>query len=140
MASSPTVTRTSGWVSFASWMLMLAGLFQLFIGFLGVLSQDFYVKGQNWIARFDVTTWGWIHMAIGVVLFITGVFVALGRRWATTVGIIVSGISAIGMFAWTPYYPVWAATIIAVDVLIIYGLAAHGGEIGNESPGGIGGL
>jgi len=55
-------------------------------------------------------------------------------------GIIASGISAIGMFAWTPYYPVWAVTIIAVDVLIIYGLAAHGGEIGNESPGGIAGL
>lgn len=138
--ASPTVTRTSGWVSFASWMLMLAGLFQLFIGFLGVLSQDFYVKGQDWIARFDVTTWGWIHMALGILLFVTGIFVQLGRGWANWLGIIAAGISAIGMFAWTPYYPVWAAMIITIDVLTIYGLGAHGGEIGNESPGGIGGL
>lgn len=140
MAQGPSVVRTSGWVSFAGWMLLLAGIWQGFLGLLGVVGDDFYVVGQNWIAKLDVTTWGWIHLALGVLLFVTGIFVQLGRPWATWVGIIAAGLSAIGLFVWAPYYPVWAVTVLVVDVLVIFGLAAHGGEVGNESPGGIPGL
>lgn len=140
MATSPQPTRTSGWVTFASWMLLLAGLWQGFLGFLGVLSGEFYVVGQRWVAQLDVTTWGWIHMALGLLLFVTGIFVQLGRSWATWVGIVLAGVSAFAMFAWAPYFPVWAITVIAVDVLVIYGLAAHGGEVGTERASGIPGM
>jgi hypothetical protein len=140
MATSPTATRTSGWVTFASWMLLLAGIWQGFLGFLGVLSGDFYVKGPTWIAQLDVTTWGWIHMALGLLMFVTGIFVALGKTWATVVGIIAAGVSAIAVFAWAPWFPLWAAVILAVDVLVIYGLAAHGGEVDKAHHSGIAGM
>jgi hypothetical protein len=29
--------------------------------------------------------------------------------------------------AWMPYYPVWALTYVVLAVLVIYGLAVHGG-------------
>jgi hypothetical protein len=30
---------------------------------------------------------------------------------------------------WLPYYPVWSILIIAVDVLVIWALTAHGRDI-----------
>jgi hypothetical protein len=45
------------------------------------------------------------------------------------VGITVAVLSAIANFLWLPYYPFWALTIIALDVFVIWALAAHGRDI-----------
>jgi len=132
MAEQPVPTPASGWVTFAGWMLLLAGLWQGFIGFLGVLSDEFFVVGQNYVLRLDVTTWGWIHMVIGVLLFVVGCFVFVGKSWANIVGILAAAVSALSLFAWLPWYPLFAISVIVVDVLIIFGLAAHDGEVGTK--------
>ena len=46
-----------------------------------------------------------------------------------TVGITLAILSALTNFAFLPYYPFWALTIIALDVFIIWALAAHGREL-----------
>jgi uncharacterized protein (DUF983 family) len=46
--------------------------------------------------------------------------------WARILGIIIAGVSLIVNFAFIPVYPFWAMLIIAVDVLVIWALAAHG--------------
>jgi len=30
---------------------------------------------------------------------------------------------------WLPHYPVWAVTVIAIDVAVIWALTAHGRDI-----------
>jgi hypothetical protein len=45
------------------------------------------------------------------------------------VGITLAVLSAIANFLWLPYYPFWALAIIALDVFVIWALAAHGGEL-----------
>ena len=32
----------------------------------------------------------------------------------------------IANFLWLPYYPFWALTLIALDVFVIWAVAAHG--------------
>jgi hypothetical protein len=46
-------------------------------------------------------------------------------RWF---GIGVAGLSSIGALMSIPAYPFWSLAIFALDVLIIYGLAAYGGD------------
>lgn len=46
-------------------------------------------------------------------------------RWF---GICVAALSAIGALLSIPAYPFWSLAIFAIDVLIIYGLAAYGGQ------------
>ena len=36
---------------------------------------------------------------------------------------------AIANFLWLPYYPVWAIVLIALNVVVIWALAAHGRDI-----------
>jgi hypothetical protein len=49
------------------------------------------------------------------------------------VGITLAVLSAITNFLFIPYYPVWSLLIIAVDVLVIWALAAHGGGLRNNT-------
>ena len=48
---------------------------------------------------------------------------------ARTIGAIVASVSLIANFFLIPVYPFWALTIIVVDALVIWALAAHGGEL-----------
>jgi uncharacterized membrane protein YgaE (UPF0421/DUF939 family) len=45
-----------------------------------------------------------------------------GAAWARAVGMILAILSAIVNFFFIPYYPVWAITIIALDIAIIWAL------------------
>jgi hypothetical protein len=43
--------------------------------------------------------------------------------------VVLAGLSALAWLASVNEYPIWAVIVIAVDVLIIYALVAHGGEL-----------
>ena len=60
---------------------------------------------------------------------VAGAFVLRGAVWARVAGIAVAALSAVLNFMWLPYYPVWSILIIAVDVLVIWALTAHGRDI-----------
>jgi len=34
----------------------------------------------------------------------------------------------ISAFWWMPFYPVWSLAYVGIGVLVVYGLAAHGGR------------
>ena len=52
-----------------------------------------------------------------------------GQTWGRVVGITLAVLSALANFAFIPYYPFWAITIITLDVFVIWALAAHGRDI-----------
>ncbi len=117
------------WAFFAAVMLMIAGAFQLIAGVVAILEDEFYVVGREWTFQFDVSTWGWIHALLGVVLVLVGVGILTGNLAARIVGVIVAGLSAIVNFAFLPWYPVWAIVVIAIDIAIIWALTAHGRDV-----------
>jgi hypothetical protein len=41
----------------------------------------------------------------------------------------VASLSAIANFGFIPYYPIWSLLIIAIDVVVIWALAAHGRQM-----------
>ena len=55
-----------------------------------------------------------------------------GALWARVIGIIVAGISMIINIAFLAAFPFWSLILIALDVVIIYALAVHGGELKQE--------
>ena len=42
---------------------------------VALFNDDFYVVGQKWVFEFDLTTWGWIHLIIGIAVAVAGFFV-----------------------------------------------------------------
>jgi hypothetical protein len=131
--SAGRAQATSSWavglILFAGIMMVMAGFFQAFSGLVALFQNEFYVTTRNYLLQFDATSWGWIHLLLGLVVAAAGFAVMAGRTWGRVVGITLAVVSALANFAFIPYYPFWAITIIALDVFIIWALAAHGGEI-----------
>ena len=125
----------AGYAAFAGVVLIMIGFFQAVAGLVAIVDDTFYVVGQEYIFQFDVTTWGWIHLLVGLVVLISGFGVFSGNAAARTVGVLVAAISGIAAFMWLPWYPVWAVVIIALDIAVIWALTMHGHDLARTSNG-----
>ena len=128
-ATTPPNDAAVGLIVFAGIMMIMVGVFQAIQGVVALFNDTFYVAGEEWVFSFDITTWGWIHLVMGIVVVAAGFFVLQGAVWARAVGVAVAALSAVLNFMWLPYYPVWSLLIIALDVFVIWALIAHGREI-----------
>jgi hypothetical protein len=132
-ASSRAGRPTSGWavglIMFAAIMLIMVGVFQALQGLVAIFENEFYVATRNYLFQFDATTWGWIHLVLGLVVAVAGYGLLSGRTWARAAAIALALLSAIANFLSLPYYPFWALLIITLDVFVIWAIAAHGGDL-----------
>ena len=118
-----------GWTSYAAVMLMLVGGFHGFAGLVGILENDLYVLAGGYVLELDVTTWGWIHLVAGVVVFFGGLGLLSGATWARVVGVIVAVLSTLMNFAWLPWYPLWSLIMITANAFVIWALTVHGRDM-----------
>src|SRR4029078_6397417 len=95
-----------GFIALGASLLIMAGVFQFISGLTAVLDDEFFVRTQNYTFRIDTTTWGWIHMGIGIVMGLAGLGLFTGNIVARVVGVIVALASAVSNFFFIPYYPV----------------------------------
>lgn len=123
------VTGWVGWIGFASFMMILGGIFEAFVGITAIVKDSFFVVTENYLVTFDVTTWGWLHLALGILIVTAGFAVLRGKVWARTVGVLLVLASAIANLAFLPYYPLWSLIVIFIDLLIAYALIVHGHEL-----------
>ena len=98
-------------------------------GLIAIINDEFYVITQNCILELDTSTWGWIHLIVGVIVLVAGFGLFTAKTWARTVGVIIAVLSAIVAFMWLPYYPVWGVIFIVVSIAIIWALTVHGHDI-----------
>ena len=105
-------------------LLIVGGGFQTIQALAAIVNDEYLVVAPNYIYTFDLTTWGWVHLLVGLGLVAIGICLLLGQGWALIAGIVVAAISALINFTWLPYSPLWAILVIAVDVLIIWALAS----------------
>lgn len=133
-ATHPTRAHTAkqqwavGLTAFAAVMLMLAGLLDIFRGIMGIAEDDVFVSTPNYVFEFDVTGWGWVHLALGVVAVIVSLGLFQAATWARVTGVAIAGLVMIANFLSLPYYPVWSVVMIAMSGFIIWALCTVRGE------------
>lgn len=118
-----------GWITFAAVMMIVVGFFHAIAGLAGIVDDDFYVEAGDYILEFDTTTWGWIHLVLGVVLMVSGAYLFTGAVLARAVGVVVAAFSMLAGFSWIPWYPIWGITMVAVSAAVIWALTAHGRDV-----------
>ena len=100
--------QTSGWavgfILFAAIMMIMVGIFQALQGLIAIFENEFYVATRNYLFQFDATTWGWIHLILGLLVAFAGYGLLSGKTWARVVA-------------------------ITLDILVIWAVAAHGGDL-----------
>ena len=122
--------RHLGWALFAVVMLVMAGGFQIVNGLIALFRSGTYLVGPSGlVVDVDYTTWGWVHIGLGLLALLAGMGVTRGQLWARILGVTLALLSAIVYLAFLPAFPALALVVIAVDVLVIFALTAHGGEL-----------
>jgi hypothetical protein len=119
-----------GWLFFAGTVLGLAGLMRIVdalwaFGYKGSLPENLKdgVLGDN------LKTYGWVWLGVGLLLIFSSFMLLARSQFARWIGLIAAAVMAISAMAWMPYYPVWAFTYVGIALLVLYGLAAHGGRV-----------
>jgi len=122
-------TGWTGWISFAGVMLIIAGTLGLIFGIIAAVNDNWVVFTNRNAVQVDLSAWGWIHIIVGAIVLLAGFGVFTGNILARIIGVVVALVSLIANFLWLPVYPVWSVIIITIDVLVIWALTAHGGEM-----------
>ena len=116
-----------GLVTFAGVMIMIAAVLNTLYGIAAIDKANFFVHDARYVFG-ELNTWGWFLVALGVVQFFAALAIWRGAPWARWFGVACASCNAILQMLWIPAYPVLAMTILAFDVIAIYGLLAYGGR------------
>ena len=113
-------TPSSGIVSFAAVLFTLVG----FLNAIHAMAAKEYFDESSLLYE-NLQVWGWIWLVLGI-LQIGAAYPIVGRATSgRTLGIFLAGASVIISFASLGAHPLGSTLIIALDVLIIWGLTTR---------------
>jgi hypothetical protein len=128
----PHTTRqnwASGLTVFAAVMLMIGGVLAIFRGIMGIAKDDVFVTTADYVFRFNLTGWGWLHLSLGIVAVLVSFGLLQNSLWARIAGVAIASFILISNFLSLPYYPVWSVVMIAITGFVIWALCVgRGGE------------
>ncbi len=117
--------RGYGLIFFAAILLFVIGFFNLIYGIAAIANSHVFTANAHYVFA-NLRTWGWITLIIAIAQLAAAGGILVGNQLARWFAVVVVGLSAIDMMFFLPAYPFWALTIIAMDVVALYGLCAYG--------------
>src|SRR4051812_29125221 len=116
-----------GWVVFAGTMIAIIGVLNFIYGIAGISNSKFYSRGVEYVIS-DIKTWGWALLIIGIVQVLVAFAIWVQAEWARWAGVFIAAVNMIVQMIVVSGSPFLSLAIFSIDVLIIYGLVAHGGR------------
>ncbi|GAA1523737.1 hypothetical protein GCM10009730_35010 [Streptomyces albidochromogenes] len=114
--------RGTGPVVFAAVLLFVVGVLDVLRGIMAIAEDDVFVNTPNYVFKFDLTSWGWIHLIFGILAILVSAGLFKAAVWARVVAVGLAGLLIIANFLSLPYYPVWSILAIALYTFVIWGL------------------
>jgi hypothetical protein len=117
----------AGWIVFAAVVMITVGVLDFFEGLIAIIRDNYYVIHGDQLIVFDTTTWGWIMLIWGIVLFLAGLALMGGSGFARWFTIVLAGLNVLGQLSWlgSTQYPLWTLTIIALNIIVLYALTVR---------------
>jgi hypothetical protein len=117
--------RGYGLVLFAGVLLLVAGFWNMIYGIAGIANSHVFVANAHYVFG-NLRAWGWVTLIFAILMLIAGGGVMAGNQLARWFAVAVLGLNAIEQMFTIPAYPFWSLTIIAMDIVALYGLCAYG--------------
>ncbi|MCH8052169.1 MAG: hypothetical protein IIC86_09145 [Chloroflexi bacterium] len=115
----------SGWVTFAAIIVVIAGMFNLLSGIAAITEND-QVKALNQVLYgIDIEAWGWFWAVIGVAQLITAILLFARNPTGAMLAILGATISATFTIFLIFVAPLWAITVVALNIGIIWAITAN---------------
>jgi hypothetical protein len=114
-----------GWVLFAGSMLLMLATLNAIDGVAAVSNSKFFAQNATYVIS-DLNTYGWVLIGTSIVQAATGIAIFAQMKGARWVGVAIAGVNGVTQLLFIPAYPFWSLSLFALDILVIYGLIAHG--------------
>jgi uncharacterized membrane protein len=124
MAGAEQHVRGQGWARFAGILLLIVGAFNLIEGIVA-LSEDRLLRPADLVTG-DLVMWGSLLVIIGPFQIVVGCLLLRRNGLGVILGIMLAAINVRTHLFVLPAYPAWSLLVIAVDLLVIYGLTVYG--------------
>ena len=125
--------RGDGWVLFAGVMILIAGFLNCIYGIAALDDSSFFAEGNRFVIFDDLNTWGWIHLIVGLLQLVAAFSIWNRHAYGRVIGVATATISAITILMFVNAAPFAAFSIFILDLLVIYGLVAYGGNLDRVS-------
>jgi hypothetical protein len=123
-AKSAFKIEGQGWVTFSGIMILLVGVMNVIYGLAAIDNSTFFVQDARYVVFNDLNTWGWILLVVGAVQVVAAFGIWSRTAWGRWIGIITASGNAVMQLLFISSFPLAALALFAVDLLVIYGLAA----------------
>ncbi len=117
--------RGYGLILFAAVVLLVLGFFNMIYGIAAIANSHVFTANAHYVIG-DLRAWGWITLILSVLQLVAAAGILAGNQLARWFAVAVVALNAIDMMFFIPAFPFWALTIIAVDIVALYGLCAYG--------------
>ncbi|MCC3331538.1 DUF7144 family membrane protein [Nocardia abscessus] len=104
----------------AAILLMAVGILSILEGISAIAKDEVLVATPGYTYQFNTTSWGWIHLILGILLVIAAAGLMSGAMWARVIAVFLAALSILANFLWLPYYPWWSIVVIALNVVVIW--------------------
>jgi hypothetical protein len=125
MTSTRESRAWSGWVFFAAVLMVILGAMNVLEGVLGLVFRQRTVVVQDRLYVVNLTGFALTLIVFGGVLLAVGLGLLSARPWARWTAIVLVALHAIVQIGWLAAYPLWSLLMLALDVVVLYALAAH---------------
>ena len=120
-------THGGGWVTFAGLMLGIVGTLNVIYGIGAIDDANVYAGNTQYVFG-DLNMWGWFLLILGAVQFVAAFGIWNRAEWARWVGVASATGNMVLQLLFLPAFPFLSLTLLAMDLLVIYGLIQYGGK------------
>jgi hypothetical protein len=107
-------------------MMVVVGTMGAINGLIALINDEIYVVGSERIIAFDFTTWGWIHLILGIIVVLAAFALLQGAMWARILAAVLAGMSIISQVGTIEAYPFWSIAMIGISIGIIFSVCTMG--------------
>jgi hypothetical protein len=123
-------TGWAAWLVFAGIMLAVVGLFEIIVGLTALFDEGFFVvRSDALVVSIDYTVWGWAHLLLGVLALVTAYLMLRGTGPGLAMGAALATVVIVVNLIFLPAYPWWSTLAIAFNVMVVYAITRHHGEL-----------
>ena len=113
--------------------MVMLGCINIFQGFLALLDDGYFgVQGQQ-LVLVNYDAWGAILLVWGAILLLTGAALNARRGWARWLAVVIVMLDVLLQIGFFPSSPLLSATLIALNVVVLFALTArwHEAQLGS---------
>jgi hypothetical protein len=126
---SRAATHRPGMVTFAAVMMFVVAGFEALSALLNFAGTGWWVTDAGNLVYANFVVWGILDLIIALIALYAGISLLRGGSFGIVMGYLFAVVAAIRWLFVIPAAPVLAVVIIALCVMVIYGLAKYSDQL-----------